>query len=65
MFFPSTLINLYLALTPITRTQFVMIQFLQATILSYPQALFDYYCFLDKKFKFVNGKVSIIFEDHL
>ena len=36
MFFPSVLINFYLALTPISKTQFIFIQFLYASIVSYP-----------------------------
>lgn len=55
MFFPSMLINFFLALSPIARSKFVFIQFLYASIISYPQALFDYYGFLDKKFKFIDG----------
>jgi hypothetical protein len=64
MFFPSVLINFYLALTPLPRTKFVFIQFLYAVIISYPQALFDYYGFLDKKFKLIDGKVRIIYQNH-
>jgi hypothetical protein len=36
MFFPSVLINFYLALTPISKQKFVFIQFLYAAIVSYP-----------------------------
>jgi hypothetical protein len=64
MYFPSVLINYYLALLPLSRTQFVMIQFFYALGISYPQALFDYYGFLDKKFKLINGQMRIIFLDH-
>lgn len=64
MFFPSILINYYLALTPITKTKFIFIQFIYAFIISYPQALFDYYGFLDKKFKMVDGQVKCIYSNH-
>lgn len=65
MFFPSILINYYLALSPLPRQQFIFIQFLFATIISYPQALFDYYGFLDKKFKLINGQMKIVFASNL
>jgi len=64
MFFPSVLINFYLALTPLSKTKFVFIQFLHAAIMSYPSALFDYYGFLDKKFKMVDGQVRLIYTNH-
>lgn len=64
MFFPSVLINFYLALTPISKSKFVFIQLMYASIVSYPQALFDYYGFLDKKFKMIDGQVRIIYTHH-
>ena len=38
---------------------------MHALILSYPQAIFDYYPYINKKFKLVNGQVSTVYEDHL
>lgn len=53
MFFPSIMNCLALALLPLNQSQFVFIQFLHALILSWPQAIFDYYPYIDKKVRMV------------
>ena len=52
MFFPSVLSCIALALLPLNETQYVLVQFLNATILSWPQALFDYHPYIDRKIKY-------------
>lgn len=58
MFFPSIMNCIALALLPLNQTQFVFIQFLHALILSWPQAVLDYYPYIDKKIKMVSQVVS-------
>ena len=64
MFFPSVLSSIALALLPLNETQFVLIQFLHAGILSWPQALLDYHPCIDRKIKFQNGVTKAIHDDH-
>lgn len=52
MFFPSVLSCIALALLPLNETQYVLVQFLHATILSWPQALLDYHPYIDRKIKY-------------
>jgi len=54
MFFPSIMNCVALALLPLNQTQFVFIQFLNALILSWPQAIFDYYPYIEKRIKLVS-----------
>ena len=48
-FFPSVLNCVALAMLPLNLSQFVLIQFIHALILAWPQAALDYYPFIDKK----------------
>ncbi len=57
MFFPSIMSCIALALLPLNETQFVFIQFLHALILSWPQAVFDYFPFIDKRVSTVRGLI--------
>ena len=55
MFFPSVLSCIALTLLPLNQTQFVFIQFLQALLLSWPQASLDYHPYIEKRMRNARG----------
>ena len=42
----------------------MFIQFLNSLILSWPQALLDYHPYIDRRLKYINGKVEALSDDH-
>jgi len=58
MFFPSILNCIALALLPLNQSQFVFIQFLHALILSWPQAVFDYFPYIEKRVNIISSIVQ-------